>query len=503
MPQNVTIAALARHVGQTVRLQGWLYNLRSSGKLLFLILRDGTGLCQCVLEKSDATAAAFAAAEKLGQESSLEVIGTVRKEERSVGGHELAAHDVRPIQNAAGFPITPKPHGIEFLMKHRHLWLRSKRQWHILRIRATLVDAIRQFFNSRGFILIDTPIFTPSAGEGAQTLFNVDYFGEKMFLAQTGQLYVETAAMAHRNVYCFGPTFRAEKSKTRRHLTEFWMVEPEIAYADLDAVIACAEDFVCEIAARVIRDHREELEALGRNVADLEARIQKPFYRITYSQAAEILRSDRVQELLRQDQQRMESRITEIKALIEQKEAEKSGPGVKQWKTDKLVQELADLRDELADLEEAIVNVPRHMELARNFEWGGDLGGSDETIIARLHERPCFVTHYPRDCKAFYMKRNDADHRIVNNFDLLAPEGYGEIIGGSQREDDLDVLLERMKEEGLSTEPYEWYLDLRRYGTVPHGGFGLGVERTLAWLCGLKHIRETIPFARMMGKVYP
>lgn len=502
MAQVVTINELSRHVGETVTLQGWVFNRRSSGKLQFVIVRDGTGLCQCVIEKT-AAPEAFAAADKLGQESSLEIDGVVRAEPRSIGGHELAATAVRVIQNVEGFPITPKPHGIEFLMKQRHLWFRSKRQWAILRVRATLVDAIRTFFNSRGFVLIDTPIFAPSAGEGAQTLFKVDYFGEPMYLAQTGQLYLEAACMAHRKVYCFGPTFRAEKSKTRRHLTEFWMVEPEIAYADLDAVLAVAEDFVCEIAQRVIRDHRPELESLGRDVDALAARMQKPFYRVTYSQAAEILRSERAQELLRGDQQRMTARIAELKSAIAAKEAEKSASSVKQWQVDKLTQEIFDARDELADLEEAVVNVPKHMELAKNFEWGGDLGGSDETIIARLHDRPCFVTHYPRQCKAFYMKQNADDPRVVNNFDLLAPEGYGEIIGGSQREDDLNVLLERMHEEELDPAPYEWYLDLRRYGTVPHGGFGLGVERTLAFLCGLKHIRETIPFARMMGRVYP
>ncbi|MEP0848323.1 MAG: asparagine--tRNA ligase [Phycisphaerae bacterium] len=502
MATATTIEQLAKHVGQTVTLSGWLYNSRSSGKLLFLIVRDGTGLCQCVLEKSDANADVFEAARRLGQESSLIVEGVVRADERSVGGHELTATAVRVVQNAENYPITPKPHGIEFLMKHRHLWFRSKRQWAILRIRSTLIDAIRSYFNTRGFVLIDTPIFAPSAGEGAQTLFQVDYFGEPVYLAQTGQLYVEAACMAHRKVYCFGPTFRAEKSKTRRHLTEFWMVEPEIAYADLNDVIALAEDFVCELVQRVLRDHREELAILERDLTSLET-VKKPFYRITYSEAAEMLHSDRVQKLLQDDLARVTARAAELQQLIEQKEAQRKGPGVKQWQADKLAAEIIDHREELEEREQEAANIPRHMELAANFEWGGDLGGSDETIIARLHDRPVFVTHYPRQCKAFYMKRNAEDPRVVNNLDLLAPEGYGEIIGGSQREDDLAVLLERMNEEGLDPAPYEWYLDLRRYGTVPHGGFGLGVERTLAWICGLKHIREAIPFARMMGKIYP
>ncbi len=502
MATATTIAELAHHVGQTVTLSGWLYNSRSSGKLLFLVLRDGTGLCQCVLEKTAVPPAAFETARRLGQESSLCVTGVVRAEERSVGGHELAVSGLRVVQNAAGYPITPKAHGTDFLMKNRHLWFRSQRQWAILRLRHTVVDGIRRYFNDHGFILIDTPIFAPAAGEGAQTLFAVDYFGEPVYLAQTGQLYVEAAMMAHRKVYCFGPTFRAEKSKTRRHLTEFWMVEPEIAYADLDDVAALAEDFVYDLVQRVLHERRPELELLGRDIAKLEA-IQKPFYRITYSQAAEILRSDQTRRTFEQDLERAKARVEELKQTIAGKEAERAAPGIKEWKADKLAQELLDARDELADQEEAVRNIPKHMELAAAFEWGGDLGGSDETIIARLHDRPVFVTHYPRACKAFYMKRNADDPRVVNNLDLLAPEGYGEIIGGSQREDDLDALLERIKEDGMNAADYEWYLDLRRYGTVPHGGFGLGVERTVAWICGLKHIRETIPYARMMGRIYP
>jgi asparaginyl-tRNA synthetase len=499
---TTTIAELGKHVGQTVTLSGWLYNSRSSGKLLFLVVRDGTGLCQCVLEKTEATAVAFDAAKRLGQESSLSVSGTVRADERSPGGYELAVTDVRPVQNASGYPITPKAHGIEFLMKNRHLWFRSQRQWAILRVRHTVVEGIRQYLNEHGFILIDTPIFAPAAGEGAQTLFAVDYFGEPVYLAQTGQLYVEAAMMAHRKVYCFGPTFRAEKSKTRRHLTEFWMVEPEMAYADLDDVAALAEDFVYFVVQKCLRERRGELEMLGRDLAKLEA-VQKPFFRLTYSEAAETLRSAEVQTMLRLDLERARARVAEFTKLIAEKETEKAAPGIKEWKADKLAQEIMDARDELADQEEAVRNIPQHMELAANFEWGGDLGGSDETIIARLHDRPVFVTHYPRVCKAFYMKRSAADPRVVNNLDLLAPEGYGEIIGGSQREDDLAVLLERIHEDGLNAADYEWYLDLRRYGTVPHGGFGLGVERTVAWICGLKHIRETIPYARMMGRIYP
>ncbi len=498
----VTIKELHQHVGQTVTLQGWLYNRRDSGKIAFLVLRDGTGLCQCVVTKSPQTEGFFDQARRLGQETSLRVTGAVRVDQRQAGGHELDVQALEVVGESTDYPITPKAHGIDFLMKNRHLHFRSRRQWAILRIRHTLVDEIRGYFNRNGYTLIDTPIFAPAAGEGAQTLFEVDYFGEPVYLAQTGQLYVESACMSLGKVYCFGPTFRAEKSKTRRHLTEFWMVEPEIAYADLDAVVDMAEDFVHSIVRRVLGDHREDLELLGRDLAGLES-IDKPFERLTYSQAADLLRSDRAKALLESDLAEKSARITELKKELQQKEAEAQASGVKQWKKDKLAAEIMAGREELDDLETEVKNIPHHLELAAGFEWGKDLGGSDETIISRLHQQPTFVTHYPAAVKAFYMKRNAQDRRLVNNFDLLAPQGYGEIIGGSQREDLLDDLLERIDAQGLDRKDYEWYLDLRRYGTVPHGGFGLGVERTLAWLCGLKHIRETIPFPRMMGKFYP
>ncbi len=498
----VTIKDLHQHVGQTVTLQGWLYNRRDSGKIAFLVTRDGSGLCQCVVSKNEKTESFFETARRLGQESSIRVTGTVRADPKQVGGHELDVTALEVVGESVDFPITPKPHGIEFLMKYRHLHFRSRRQWHILRIRHTLVDEIRGYFNRNGYTLIDTPIFAPAAGEGAQTLFQVDYFGEPVYLAQTGQLYVEAACMAFGKVYCFGPTFRAEKSKTRRHLTEFWMVEPEIAYADLDAVIVVAEDFVCSIVERVLRDHRADLEFLGRDIAQLE-KIKKPFHRLKHAEAADLLRGPKARELLEKDLAAKTARIEEVKKSMAGKEAKEKGLGVKQWEKDKLVAEIHELREELADLEVEVENIPHHIQLAANFDPGGDLGGSDETIISRLHDRPIFVTHYPKACKAFYMKRNEQDPTRVNNVDLLAPDGYGEIIGGSQREDDLKVLLERVKEDELNPADYEWYFDLRRYGTVPHGGFGLGVERTLAWLCGLKHIRETIPFPRMMGKFYP
>lgn len=497
-----SIKDLHQHVGQSVTLQGWLYNKRDSGKIAFLVVRDGTGLCQCVVAKSPETEAFFEKARHVSQESSIRVTGLVRANEKQVGGHEVDVTALEIVGEAVDYPITPKPHGIEFLMKNRHLHFRSRRQWHILRIRATLVDEIRSYFNRNGFTLIDTPIFAPAAGEGAQTLFTVDYFGEPVYLAQTGQLYVEAACMAFGKVYCFGPTFRAEKSKTRRHLTEFWMVEPEIAYAELDDVIAVAEDFICSIVQRVLRDHRADLEFLGRDLASLE-KVQKPFYRLTHRAAAEILRGGKGRALLENDLKVKTARIEEIGKLMAEKESREKAAGVKQWERDKLVAEMAELKEELDDLEVEVKNIPHHIQLAEGFDENGDLGGSDETIISRLHDRPVFVTHYPKGCKAFYMKQNADDPTRVNNVDLLAPDGYGEIIGGSQREENLDILLHRVKEDELNPADYEWYFDLRRYGTVPHGGFGLGVERTLAWLCGLKHIRETIPFPRMMGRFYP
>jgi len=502
MTDRVLISGLKDHVGRAVTLAGWVYHSRVSAKVAFLVVRDGSGLCQCVVGRGDVPDEVFEQASRVTQESSLTITGTVHADERAPGGHELHVSGLEILHRAVDYPITPKEHGIDFLFRHRHLWLRSRRPTAIMKVRHTVVDAIRRFFNDRGFLLVDTPIFAPSAGEGAQTLFEVDYFGEPMYLAQTGQLYLEAAAMAYGRVYCFGPTFRAEKSKTRRHLTEFWMVEPEIAWARLEDVMDVAEEFVCSIVARCLKDCRRELEFLGQDIARLE-RIVRPFYRITYSQAVDILHGPAARELLERDLAEKQARIEALRTSIPAKEAQRDAPGVKRHVQEKLAAEIIAEREELAELEEQVRNIPTHMQLAAGFEWGKDLGGSDETIISRLHDRPVFVTHYPRGCKAFYMKRDQGDPRVVRNFDLLAPDGYGEIIGGSQREDDLEVLLERMAEEQLDPGPYEWYLDLRRYGSVPHGGFGLGVERTVAWICGLKHIRETIAYPRMMGRVYP
>lgn len=497
-----TIDRLSSFVDQQVTLRGWIHHHRSSGKVQFVVVRDGTGLCQCVVEKGAVSDEAFDALAHAGQESSLTITGSIRADERAPGGYELAANDVAVLHQAAEYPISPKAHGIDFLMKHRHLWLRSPRQAAIMRIRSTLVGAIRGFFDSRGFALVDTPIFAPSAGEGASTLFEVDYFGEPVYLAQTGQLYLESAAMSLGQVYCFGPTFRAEKSKTRRHLTEFWMVEPEVAWTDLDGLLTLAEDFISHIVTTVLDRHERDLsETLERDIEPLR-KVCAPFVRMTYTQAADLLRSDTARQHLEGQLATKNARIAQIDERLSQIETELGG-SMKQWKRDKTIAEQALLREERAELAEQAGNIPGHMELAAGFEWGTDLGGSDETIISQLHDKPVFVTHYPRQAKAFYMRTDRDDDRVVENFDLLAPEGVGEIIGGSVREEELDRLEQRMAEEKLDPEHYQWYLDLRRYGSVPHGGFGLGVERTLGWLCGLKHIREAIAFPRLMGRVYP
>jgi asparaginyl-tRNA synthetase len=430
--QIIHISDLKNYVGQEVTLRGWLFNKRSIGKVRFVILRDGTGYVQCVYFKGNVNDDTFEAADKIGQESSIEVTGKVKEEPRSVGGYELDASDLTIIQNAQNYPITPKDHGIEFLLDNRHLWLRSKRQVAILKIRHRIVKAIRDFFDDRDFTLMDPPILTPNAVEGTSTLFETEYFDlGSAYLTQSGQLYAEAGAMALGKVYTFGPTFRAEKSKTRRHLTEFWMVEPEAAFFDLNDDMDLAESFLEYIVQTVLKEMKNELDILERDTSKL-VNVKKPLPRISYDEAIEILKKNNVE-----------------------------------------------------------------------LEWGKDISGADETIISNQFDRPVIVHRYPADIKAFYMKRDPDNPKLALAMDVLAPEGYGEIIGGSQREDDLDQLLERIKEHNLPQEAFEWYLDLRRYGTVPHSGFGLGLERTVSWICGLDHLREAIPFPRMIYRNTP
>ncbi len=428
----VRISELGRHVGQTVTVRGWVATTRSSGKIAFVVLRDGGGLLQSVFSKREVPDATWLLLAELTQETSIAVTGEVRADARAPGGHELTAMGLDILGPSPEFPISPKEHGSTFLFEHRHLWLRSRRQVAIARVRHEIEQAIRDFFYDRGFILVDTPILTGSIGEEAGNLFSTDYFDlGKAFLAQTGQLYVEAAAAALGSVYCFGPTFRAEKSKTRRHQTEFWMVEPEVAWNDSDANMRLQEDFVSAIVARVLDRRLEELRELERDTAPLE-RVVGPFPRISYTDA-----------------------------------------------------------------------VARLQGLGSDIAWGKDLGGDDETLLAKEFDRPLFVFNYPKAVKAFYMKENPDDRRTVLGNDCLAPEGYGEIIGGSQREDDHDRLLARIVDQGLDPEAYRWYLDLRKYGTFVHSGFGLGLERTVAWICGNPHIRESIAFPRQIHRLYP
>jgi len=497
---DTPICDLSRFVGRQVRLAGWVYRNRAGGKVLFLIIRDGTGLCQCVVEKGKISDELFSQLRHLGQESSLSVTGIVRKDERSVGGYELAVTDAQIISEAVDYPITPKSHGTDFLLKHRHLHLRSQRPWCIGRVRHTVIDAVRRFFNDNGFTLIDTPIFTTIAGEEQQSLFEVDYFDRSLRLTQTGQLYLEAAAASFGKVYCFGPTFRAEKSKTRRHLTEFWMVEPEVAFIDLPGLLELAENFVSSIVERVLKDNKNELETLGADIASLE-KTKPPFERLTYTEAVDILTGERTKNFLAEQLAQFESEKSAMRKHIEQLEQQQKGQ-LKQWQKDKIAAELIELHATFAELETKIENNPKHAKLAAEFKWGKDLGGSDETIISQMYEKPVFITHYPKQAKAFYMKTDRNNGDVVENFDMLAPAGFGEIIGGSTREDDYNKLLERINRQQLDAENYKWYLDLRKYGSVPHGGFGLGIERTVAWLTGERHIRQCIAFPRMMDKVY-
>jgi len=498
---NATIAQLKNHTGSTVTLGWWVYRNRPSGKVIFLVLRDGTGLCQCVIEKSSVSDELFDRLKHLGTESSLYVTGSIRDEPRSPGGFEMVVSNANIISPAEDYPITPKSHGVDFLLKHRHLHLRSQGQWCLGKIRHTVIDAVRRFFNDNDFTLVDTPIFTAMAGEDTQSLFEVDYFGDVLNLTQTGQLHLETAAMSFGKVYCFGPTFRAEKSKTRRHLTEFWMVEPEVAFIELDGLLELAENFVSFIVAQVLANNREQLEILGSDIEQLE-KIKPPFYRLTYSEAVDILTGEKTRNFLADQLAKLQDQKTQAQNKIAELESQQNQQGLKQWKKDKIAAELIELRSELTELNTRIENNPKHAKLAAEFKWGKDLGGSDETIISMMHDKPVFVTHYPARAKAFYMKTDPQNNDVVQNFDMLAPAGFGEIIGGSVREDDYDMLIQRIKENDLDPENYSWYIDIRKYGSVPHGGFGLGIERTLAWITGEKHIRQCIAFPRMTDKVY-
>lgn len=494
------IEALPHHVGQTITLKGWLYNKRSSKGLHFLILRDGTGFVQCVVAQDKVDATSWQVAEEATQECALEVVGTVVRDERQIGGHEVQVVRVQLISPSENYPITPKPHGIEFLIDHRHLWLRSRRPWAIMRIRNRVIQAIHDFFQTRGFLQLDAPILTANAVEGTTTLFEIDYFGDKAYLSQSGQLYAEAMAMAFGKVYTFGPTFRAEKSKTRRHLTEFWMIEPEMAFYDLEMNMDLAEELVVHIVQEVLRHCRMELEILGRNMAALE-RVQPPFPRLTYSEAVALLRSEETARLI-------DARIETLKEEQRQLEAERAENRRRYSQASKAEKRRIDAREieinqRLDELEKELENLPLWKASAQHFQWGNDFGNSDETVLTWHFDRPIIVHRFPAAIKAFYMKRDPQDERLALGMDILAPEGYGEIVGGGQRADDLAFLEAQIEAHGLPREHFAWYLDLRRYGSVPHSGFGLGLERTLAWICGVHHVREMIPFPRLLGRLTP
>ena len=494
------INQLANHVDQSVTLKGWVYNYRSSGSLVFIEMRDGTGLAQCVVAKDDVSEAAWEAATSLKQESSLIITGTCKADERSVGGHEIHVSDVEVIQITEDYPITPKEHGVEFLMNNRHLWLRSQRQWAAMRVRNEIIFAIHTFFQGRGFVQMDSPIFTGNAAEGSTTLFETEFFDQPAYLAQTGQLYGEAMAMAHGLIYTFGPTFRAEKSKTRRHLSEFWMIEPEMAFYDLEMNMDLAEDMIRFIVKTVLEKRGAELEILGRDISKLQPLVDNRFIRMTYDKAVEILKSDETAQML---DDMMAARKQEEKDLKQEREEIKKEHGsAKKWRKNQIDARIKEIGARLDQVEEDMRNIPGWKKSAAGFEWGNDFGGSDETVLMMQYEVPIMVTHWPAEIKAFYMKRDETG-KYALGVDVLAPEGYGEIIGGSQREDELDLMHERIEEEGLDKSVFEWYLDLRRFGTVPHAGYGLGLERTVAWICGLQHVRETVPFPRMMGRLHP
>lgn len=487
--------------GKSVTLKGWVFNIRSSKSLQFIELRDGSGLCQCIVAKEEVSDHVWQAADSLKQESSLEITGRVVKDDRSIGGYEIHVTGLEIIQLADNYPITPKEHGVEFLMENRHLWLRSHRQWAAMRVRNSIVYSIHKFFQENEFVQLDAPIFTGNAAEGTTTLFETDYFDEKAYLTQSGQLYAEAMAMAHGKVYTFGPTFRAEKSKTRRHLTEFWMIEPEMAFYDLDMNMDLAESMLKSIIQNVLEECKQELDILERDTTLLKQALENDFHRISYSEAVDILKSKETAALL---DQMSEERNEEAKQLTKEKEEiTKEHGSAKKWRKAQIDQRLKKINSRLDQIEEDLRNIPVWKESASGFTWGNDFGGSDETILTMQFDAPLIVHRYPVEVKAFYMKRDPENERLALAMDVLAPEGYGEIIGGSQREDNLEELLKRIREHNLPEDVFSWYLDLRRYGSVPHSGFGLGLERTLSWICGLHHVRETIPFPRMLGRLTP
>jgi asparaginyl-tRNA synthetase len=502
------IKDLSLHEGKRVTLKGWVANKRESKGLVFIIIRDGSGLCQSVVDATQVSEDIFTQAGKLTLESSLELSGLVIKDDRQIGGYEIKVDDLKTIQLAVDYPIAKKEHGIDFLMDHRHLWLRSQRQWAIMRIRNRIIYSIHQFFQDEGFVQMDAPIFTGNACEGTSNLFETEYYGEPAYLSQSGQLYGEAMAMAMGKIYTFGPTFRAEKSKTRRHLSEFWMIEPEMAFYDIFKNMDLIEGFLRKVVSDVLNECKTELEVIGRDTTVLQ-NIVKPFPRLTYDEAVKIIKGENdvngknAITSLEEELKQVLSNIELVDKEIADREEKIKVPGMKKGEIGFNQAKIDKLKQELVDLEEQSRNIPQWLKSAREFEYGNDFGGSDETVLTRLFDVPIMVYNWPHEVKAFYLKRDPENSRFARGVDTLAPEGYGEIVGGGERETDEQQLIQKINEHQLPMEAFEWYLDLRRFGSVPHSGFGLGLERLVTWVCKLPHVRESIPFPRMYGRLLP
>lgn len=502
------IKDLAINEGKIVTLQGWVSNKREGKGIAFVILRDGSGFCQCIVAAENIGEESFEQVKKLGLESAISVTGTVVKDEKQIGGYEIHVSKLHIFQSVSDYPIQKKEHGVEFLMDHRHLWLRSQRQWAIMRVRNTIIFAIHHFFQKEGFVQADAPLFTANACEGTTNLFETDFYGQPAYLSQSGQLYGEAMAMALGKIYTFGPTFRAEKSKTRRHLSEFWMIEPEMAFYDLIQNMDLIEKFLQFVVNEVIQKSSEELSILGRDIEVLK-KASSPFVRLTYTEAVDIIQAKKAVngrttiETLEQDLENAEAQLRKVMEEIVERENKVNTPGLKKGEVNFNLAKIALLKNEAKELEEELRNIPNWLNSAKNFQYGNDFGGSDETVLTRLFDVPVMVYDWPHEVKAFYLKRNPNDERFARGVDVLAPEGYGEIVGGGERETDEQKLRNKIIEHELPMHEFEWYLDLRKFGSVPHSGFGLGLERLVAWVCKLNHVRETIPFPRMYGRIAP
>ncbi|MES2621324.1 MAG: amino acid--tRNA ligase-related protein [Bacteroidota bacterium] len=502
------IKELSKFEGQEIELKGWNAQKRDSKTIVFMTMRDGTGFVQCIIDINAVGEKSFEAAKRLPQESSLALKGKVVKDERQIGGYEIHATSLEIIAEAQDYPITPKEHGVDFLMDNRHLWLRSKKQWAIMRVRNQIIFSIHTFFQERGFVQMDAPIFTGNACEGTSTLFETDYYGEPAYLSQSGQLYGEAMAMAQGLIYTFGPTFRAEKSKTRRHLSEFWMIEPEMAFHDLKMDMDVIEDFIRYVVSSVLEKCKSELQIIERDTTYLE-KVREPFIRMKYDDAVSVIKAEKdvngktSLQMLEEEEKELQSTKLKLQSEIQEREAKIASGELKKGEINFNQSKIDKLKNEVKDTEEKLLSIPVWMNSAKNFKRGDDFGGSDETVLTKMFGQPVMVYNWPQEVKAFYMKEDETDKGYAKGVDLLAPEGYGEVVGGGERETDIERLKRKIVEHDLPMSAFEWYLDLRKFGNVPHSGFGLGLERLVAWICGLQHIRETIPFPRSYGRLLP